>query len=281
MIDTQRRRQRRSSRHRGQPGSSPRGPRNGHGGHGHGPSYGSVPGTACAYGRGPGSAHTAGSDYSTIEQSDSECSTRGEGGACIVTATASPFGRWGPSTDHRPSSAPRSHTHAQGRRQSLRSSLGLSGFSRSLLGFSRLEEDGMEDAPSTPTREPRRESRGSTPRGAVTLLGSPVTKAAGGGATPRSPRPRATTLAEPPSWVECTERKGSSHASHSDMAAWNEQSPSEHASRSDRAKRHSRLSSSERTHKRNNTWGGGQGGPSGLSGPPSRPNPNPDPNPNP
>ena len=57
----------------------------------------------------------------------------------------------------------------------------------------------MEDAPSTPTREPRRESRGSTPRGAVTLLGSPVTKAAGGGATPRSPRPRATTLAEPPS----------------------------------------------------------------------------------
>ena len=39
MIDTQRRRQRRSSRHRGQPGSSPRGPRNGHGGHGHGIGY--------------------------------------------------------------------------------------------------------------------------------------------------------------------------------------------------------------------------------------------------
>ena len=74
----------------------------------------------------------------------------------------------------------------------------------------------MEDTPATPTREPRRESRGGTPRGAATLSSprdSPATKAAGG-ATPRSPRPRTATLADPPSWVECTERKGS-HASHS------------------------------------------------------------------
>ena len=55
----------------------------------------------------------------------------------------------------------------------------------------------------------RRESRGGTPRGAHASLSSPrhspAAKAAG---------TRGAALSEPPSWVECTERLGASHAAH-------------------------------------------------------------------
>ena len=71
-------------------------------------------------------------------------------------------------------------------------------------------EEASPNLHATPGRESRRESRGGTPRGAHASISSPrhspaAAKAAG---------TRGAALSEPPSWVECTERLGASHAAH-------------------------------------------------------------------